>query len=195
MTSSYTFTRLGALLLMTYSCSTLANGSAAGAPRGQAVTVRSLCTNADKMVFSCPVAGGNKVISICAASNADSGQRRFYYAYGRPARSPDLVFPAKGQPSNNVFTRTHLGFAGNTGGYAYSFTNGEYKYVIYSISGTDNLQDGGAIVQRPGETSAIKKIPCEHAKITEAEDEAILDETLKWKSDPEIEAHGLPLVH
>ncbi|RDD82801.1 hypothetical protein DVJ77_04595 [Dyella tabacisoli] len=153
-----------------------------------------MCEKADKIVFSCPLDNGKKVVSMCAAGDVGQGQGHFYYAYGRPS-APELVFPGKDQPADGAFTRTHLGFAGNTGGYAYAFLKDGYKYIVYSVSGESNLRDGGVIVQRPGETTAAKKSPCQAAKIIESQDDNVIDATLKWKSDSDIQSHGLPSLH
>src|SRR5579859_3281981 len=94
----------------------------------------TMCAKADAVVFSCPLSRGKKIVSMCAAGDIAGGHGRFYYAYGQPG-SPELSYPADRQQADGAFARTHLGFAGNTGGYAYTFVNNGYKYVVYSISG------------------------------------------------------------
>ncbi len=156
-------------------------------PSFAADTASTLCASTDKVVFSCPLGNGKKVVSMCASSD----EKRFYYAYGRPA-APELLYPAKDQPSDGVFTRTHLGFAGNNGGYAFAFVNGAYRYIVYSTSGSNNQQDGGVIVQRSGNSEVAKKMQCQSSKIVESQDDGVIDATLKWKSDSQIATHGLP---
>jgi hypothetical protein len=169
-------TALVATLLGMYSLPSLA-----------ADTASTLCASTDKVVFSCPLGNGQKVVSMCASS----GAKRFYYAYGRSA-APELVYPARDQSSDGAFTRTHLGFAGNNGGYAFAFVNGAYRYIVYSTSGSNNQQDGGVIVQRSGNGGVAKKMQCQSSKIVESQDDGVIDATLKWKSDSQIAAHGLP---
>lgn len=151
----------------------------------------SMCTTSDQTVFSCPLAGGTKTVSICAAGDVAHGAGRFYYAYGRDAGKPELTYPAN-QAQAAEFTRTHLTFAGNTGGYAYAFTNAGFKYVVYSVSGSNNLQDGGLVVLKDGQDKPVKQSSCQAGKVTDTDDDALIDATLKWKSDPAIEKNGVP---
>ena len=148
--------------------------------------VDTLCASTDKVVFSCTLANSKKIVSMCASSDA----KRFYYAYGLSA-TPELVYPARDQPSDGVFMRSHLVYGGASGGTAYSFVKQGYKYIVYSVSGT-GFQDGGVIVQRAGDTGGAKKMQCQSSKIVESRDDGVIDATLKWKSDSQIAAHGLP---
>jgi hypothetical protein len=172
-----------------------ATSSAATATAGgsQSAASGSMCASNEKVVFSCSLAGRNKVVSMCAAGDVAHGAGRFYYAYGHPG-APELVYPAPGQNVADPFTRSHLGFAGATGGYAYSFVNNQFKYVVYSISGT-GVNKGGVIVQRNGAAAVVADMKCQQTTITESDDDSVLDSTLKWKNDPSISAHGLPAAH
>lgn len=151
----------------------------------------TMCARTDEVVFSCPLDKSKKIVSICASSDTGSSKERFYYAYGHVG-SPELTYPAVDQPSNDAFTRTHLGFAGNTGGYAYGFSNKGYKYTVYSISGERNMQNAGVIVQNASNSKVVAKMQCQAGKITETESDPVIDATLKWKSDSGIESNGLP---
>ena len=155
-------------------------------PLFAADTAGILCASTDKIVFSCSLATSKKIVSMCASSDA----KRFYYAYGLSA-TPELVYPARDQSSDGVFMRSHLVYGGASGGTAYSFVKQGYKYIVYSVSGTGS-QDGGVIVQRPGDTGVAKKMQCQSSKIVESQDDGVIDATLKWKSDSQIAAHGLP---
>jgi len=157
---------------------------------GAAAPAPTMCANGDKPVFSCPLAGGGKTVSMCAAGDVTHGSGHFYYAYGRDAAKPELTYPAANAPAE--FTRTHLGFGGNTGGYAYSFTNAGFKYVVYSVSGSNNLQDGGLVVLKDGQDKPVKQSACQAGKVTDTDDDALIDATLKLKSDPAIEKNGVP---
>ena len=154
-----------------------------------ATTSPSMCEKSDKVVFSCPLAGSTKTVSMCAASDVADGAGRFYYAYGRPGKV-ELTYPAAG--AEGEFTRTHLTFAGNTGGYAYAFTNAGFKYVVYSVSGSNNLQDGGLVVLKDGQTKPVKQSTCQEGKVTDTDEDALIDATLKWKIDPAIDKNGVP---
>ncbi|MDQ0010319.1 hypothetical protein J2T07_002509 [Luteibacter jiangsuensis] len=150
----------------------------------------TMCGKSDQVVFSCPLAGSTKTVSMCAAGDVAHGDGRFYYAYGRDAAKPEMTYPAMGREGE--FTRTHLTFAGNTGGYAYAFTNAGFKYVVYSVSGSNNLQDGGLVVLKDGQAKPVKQSTCQAGKVTDTDEDALIDATLKWKSDPAIEKNGIP---
>ncbi|KTB67422.1 MULTISPECIES: hypothetical protein [Pseudomonas] len=83
-------------------------------------------------------------------------------------------------------------FGGSSGGYAFAFTNAGFKYAVYSVSGANNLQDGGLTVTQDGQTKPLKQSTCQAGKVTETEDDALIDTTLKWKSDPAIEKTAIP---
>src|SRR6185312_9490409 len=151
----------------------------------------SLCSAGDKVVFSCSMAKRTRIASMCAADPASGSEPQFYYAFGRPG-AVELRFPPVATTDNAAFTRTHLGFAGNTGGYAYAFTHDGYKYIVYSVSGSGAIREGGVIVQPLAGTGAVKKLACRSSAITETADDALIDATLRLKKDSDLQAHGLP---
>jgi hypothetical protein len=152
---------------------------------------RSLCTKPDQIVFSCPLLKSKKIVSICASGNATP--HHFYYAYGKP-HEVEMNYPPASAAPQTKFSRAFIGFPGGTGGYAYSFVNEGIKYVVYSVSGA-GFDTGGVIVQKSGELRAMSKTMCTKGMITEVTDDALLDETLKWKVDDNIHIHGLPPVN
>lgn len=151
----------------------------------------SVCAVGDQIVFSCPLAKGSKFVSMCATTSTTDAEPTFYYAFGHPG-APELRFPVSGHADNAAFSRTHLGFAGNTGGYAYSFANAGYKYIVYSISGAGASREGGVIVQPSTNAKAETKLTCRSKAITETRDASLIDVTSRLKKDPQIEASGLP---
>ncbi|KTB67421.1 hypothetical protein [Pseudomonas fluorescens] len=50
---------------------------------GVATPAPTMCAKGDQPVFSCPLAGTRKTVSICAVGDVAHGAGRFYYAYGR----------------------------------------------------------------------------------------------------------------
>lgn len=155
-----------------------------------ATSTPTMCATGDQPVFSCPLADGSKTVSICAAGDVTHGSGGFYYAYGRAGAKPELTYPSGGDVA--AFTRTHLMFGGNTGGYAYAFTKAGFKYIVYSVSGADKPQDGGLVVTKDGQAKPLKQSTCKAGKVTETEDDSLIDATLKWKIDPVIEKTGVP---
>ncbi|MBO9648879.1 MAG: hypothetical protein J7605_10230 [Variovorax sp.] len=145
----------------------------------------SLCGVNEETVFACTLERNKKIVSLCATPASN-----FYYAYGRPA-SIELRYPSR-DIQEIAFTRTHLSFAGNTGGYAYAFRNGTYKYILYSISGERNYERSGLIVQRDGSARALQDMHCQASTVVETENDLTLKATYQWSRDSEIESTGLP---
>lgn len=151
----------------------------------------SMCAATEQVLFSCTLASGGKQVSICAAGDAQAGTPRFYYAYGKQGAPAELRYPASAAGAAD-FTRTHLTFAGNTGGFAYGFNNGGYKYLLYSISGSYGLEDQGLIVQKDGQQKPVKQSKCVADSVFESEDDALFRITRQWPQDEGIAGHGLP---
>jgi hypothetical protein len=151
----------------------------------------SMCAAAERVLFSCTLASGAKQVSVCATGNARAGAPSFYYAYGKQGKPAELRYPASDASAAN-FTRTSLGFAGNTGGFAYGFNNGGFKYLLYSISGSYGLEDQGLIVQKDGQEKPVKQSKCVAGTVFESEDDELFRITRQWPADQGIAQHGLP---
>jgi hypothetical protein len=147
----------------------------------------SMCNKGDSIAFSCPLAKGGKTVSICARAGSS---KDFYYAYGKPGSAADMVWPTEGA-SNAGMTRTHLVYMGPTGGYAFAFTNEGFKYIVYSIEGTQ-FKDGGVIVVKGDEHTPIKDTSCREGAISDSGDHSLIDAALKLPEDPSISQTGLP---
>jgi hypothetical protein len=143
----------------------------------------TMCEKADQVVFSCPLDGG-KVVSICAAGGSGQQSVRFYYAFGRPGAS-EYLYPNGNTDARNAFFSSHLIYGRSTGGMAYSFADGVYKYVVYSISGT-GAQAAGVLVQSIEAPYAASEMKCQPGKITETDNDALMDSVMTWGRDPDI---------
>jgi hypothetical protein len=110
------------------------------------------------------------------------------YAFGKPG-AVELKFPEKPKPAPGSLRRTHLVYAGATGGYAYTFTNGGFKYHVYSISGTD-LEDQGVVVAQHGKV--VGELKCDTRSVVLPKNTKVIDALLAWPEDPEVAEHGLP---
>jgi hypothetical protein len=151
----------------------------------------SLCAKPDQIVFSCPLLKNKKIVSICASGNAVP--HRFYYVFGKP-HAVEMTYPSDTGDLSSSFARARLFFAGATGGYAYSFTNGSnYKYILYSISGT-GFDVAGVLVKRLGDLRALSDMRCESGKLQETDNKELQTELEDWSRDHDLEAHGLPHV-
>lgn len=177
----------------------IASGTASGAanspdPATQAAGADSLCAEGERVLFSCAIEGSDRLVSICVSAEGAQAVDRFYYAYGAKG-APELVFPDAPALSAGVFKRTHLMFAGDTGGYAYSFDRAGYTYAVYSISGSEGLEDQGVAVFRNAFDKPRQVLKCDVSTVSTTDDESLIRQTLEWGKDSRIEAGGIPAVH
>jgi len=156
-----------------------------------AIAGGSICASDEVVLFSCKIEGSEKVASLCASKDVSDERGHLYYAYGT-SQGKEMVFPEGDQPPAKLFKRTQLGFSGNTGGYAYSFEVGSYKYIIYSASGANGFEDQGIMVTRDNAHKPEVSMSCEQDSVVEDEDEKVLDMVLGWDHDAVIESRGLP---
>ncbi|ALN58155.1 hypothetical protein RDV84_18385 [Lysobacter yananisis] len=167
---------------------TATTAPAAAAPVGDA---RSLCAAGDDVVISCKVAGGAQLLSLCASKGVSDQSGTVYFAQGE-AGKPDYVFPADKSAPAGRFKRTQLGFAGNTGGYAYSFEDGGRKRIFYSVSGERGLEEQGVLTVAGDADKAESALGCEPGSVVRNEDDALFKFTRSWDRDERIDQHGLP---
>lgn len=154
----------------------------------------SLCAASEEPVFSCTLQGSSrKIVSLCASPASTQGERRFHYLYGRPSKI-DLRYPASGN-SHEAFTFTRLRYAGATGGYAHSFINEGFKYVVYSVEGT-GFKESGLLVQREGALRANLEVHCRPSTLIKLKNNDLWNNTVsKWNLDADIDANGLPYAN
>ena len=160
---------------------------AATAPAGDG---RSLCAATEDVVLSCKLAGG-QLASLCASKGISDQAGYVYYAQGAAGR-PDYVFPADKGVHAKRFKRTQLGFAGNSGGYAYSFEDGGRKRIFYSISGEKGLQEQGVLTASGDAVKAEAFVACEPGSVVDDIDDTLFKFTRGWDRDAAIDRGGLP---
>lgn len=153
----------------------------------------TLCANNENIVMSCAIEGENKIASICASKGITNQSGYVYYAFG-VFDKPELIFPNDKSPPGDRFRRTHLFFAGATGGVAYSFANNGWKYIFYSISGT-GFEDQGVMtvpVNADPNTKAKAALICNKASYIESDNVELRRYVNTWKADSAIDRLGLP---
>jgi hypothetical protein len=150
------------------------------------------CSEHEAAVFSCTIKGANKVVSLCLADNKTAPNASLRYAFGAPGK-PEMTFPSlQSPPMRGGFKRAHLMFAGNTGGYAYSFINGNTKYILYSISGANGLADSGVLVTPADSRRVAAALACDNGTLTEAEFNKVENLDRLLERDEDLESRGLP---
>jgi hypothetical protein len=142
------------------------------------------CLEAEQVVFSCKLQ--HNVASICATS-AGEGIR---YLMG-PAGAPELLLDTSGAEPAGVLRRSHLAFAGSTGGYAYSFVRNATKFIVYAISGDGDLQEAGVVTHPLHSPNQARHLGCEGGSLVETDDIRLIKRTLSLPEDPDLK-RGVP---
>jgi hypothetical protein len=151
----------------------------------------TLCATGERVLFACSIKDSVKSVALCASADVAETRGHLYYAYGTAGRK-ELRYPAESAPPTARFRRTHLGYAGSTGGYAYSFVIRGIKYVVYSISGANALQEHGVIVTRDDSRKPLASYGCSERTVVESSDKNLVDLTMEWSEDEVIRREGLP---
>ncbi|SFK97189.1 hypothetical protein [Lysobacter sp. cf310] len=151
---------------------------------------RALCAADEDIVLSCKLAGG-QLASLCASKGVSDQAGYVYFAQGA-AGHPDYVFPADKGVHGKRFKRTQLGYAGNTGGYAYSFEDGGRKRIFYAISGESGLEERGLLIANGDAAKAESLAACEPGSVVDDIDDRLFKFTRGWDRDAAIDRGGLP---
>ena len=149
----------------------------------------SVCDRNEQVMFSCKIE--QDVVYLCASKASGDAAPVIRYLQG-PVAQPKLIYSSANAVSGKPLRRSHLGFAGGTGGYAYSFEHEGAKYVVYAISGAESLQRAGVLITPLSEAHKADDRPCERGSLSETDDVALIKSTRLLPSDPDIERKGLP---
>lgn len=162
------------------------------APVANARSARTHCGDTELPVFSCVVADSDSIVSLCAAAEPAVGASAVRLVAGRLGR-PDIDFThdMTGEVETH-FERTRLGFAGNTGGYAYSAGQGDEVHVLYSISGANGLERQGVMVTDRNVERALSDRACAPGSVIESNDPTLLRRVASWPAQSRLEKSGLP---
>ena len=104
--------------------------------------------------FSCRTE--HKTVSVCASPDLSAAASFVQYRFGRPG-APELVYPRTEGGWRQVTHSGILTFAGGGGAYL-SFTNGPYRYVVYTAIGRGWGQKAGVVVEKNGKR--VASLPC-----------------------------------
>lgn len=164
-------------------------GEMAKASTATADTPPSLC-RADTSVFSCRLKNG-KDVAICA-SGTDAIS--LHYLYGTPA-GIELRYPQ--QQNSAPMKRSRVAYAGASSGTAYSFSNGGFDYLVYSIvdGGPERFEQHGIAVYRAGQNRPKRPISSSLCTEDSVDIDMPVDIVTKLQDIPsnaELERHGLP---
>lgn len=123
----------------------------------------SHCRTGERAVFSCPIDGSDKVVSVCVSD--DYGRRQGYlqYRFGRLG-DVELAFPERLQETQERFQWQTVSYSGGWDT-RIQFENGGYAYQLYdrAIKKTISEKDleGGVLVKQGGRE--VARLVCDEA--------------------------------
>lgn len=161
-------------------------------PVANAPFAKTHCGDTELPVFSCVVADSDAIVSLCAAAEPAVGVSAVRLVAGHLGH-PDIDFAhdITGEVETH-FERTRLGFAGNTGGYAYSAGQGDEVHILYSISGANGLERQGVMVTDRNVERALSDRACASGSVIESDDPTLLKRVAGWPVQSRLEKSGLP---
>jgi hypothetical protein len=121
------------------------------------VTPRTLCQEDERVVFSCPVQGGTKIVSLCGAQHLTAQDGYLQYRFGRVGRV-ELEFPAQRQDTQGLFRYAHY-FRYQVERMTVSFDTQGYTYTLFDAyegdTKTKTHQQGVQIIPPGAPSKAI----------------------------------------
>lgn len=103
----------------------------------------TLCSAAEEVVFSCPLA--RKLVSLCATAGLSPTSGSVVYRIGKPGRTPELVYPETPAHPRAHFRGGTLMYSGGGGAFI-SFTRGVYTYTVFTAIGRGWGHKEGVVV-------------------------------------------------
>ena len=119
------------------------------------------CSVQEQTLFSCST--GSKVVSVCASSDLSTTAGSLQYRFGRTGE-PELLYPKSAADWRKLTSGAVLTFAGGGGAYL-AFTNGPFRYVVYTAIGQGWGQKAGVAVEKNGKR--VASLPCKSKETSE----------------------------
>lgn len=116
--------------------------------------VASHCAAHEQTLFNCRT--GGKTVSVCATPNLSADAGSIQYRFGPPG-APELRYPLTDAGWRKLTRSGVLTFAGGGGAYL-AFTNGPYRYVVYTAIGRGWGEKAGIAVEKNGKR--VASLPC-----------------------------------
>jgi hypothetical protein len=126
-----------------------------------AAQAQSLCTTAEKSLFSCEI--GRKVLSVCASKDLDENKGTLQYRYGTTDKL-DLAYPEKAEHPKKHFTVNRL-YSSAEGSLILEleFKRGTTTYTVFTQD-LKGKKSAGVTVNVNGKDTELK---CKATKGTE----------------------------
>ena len=93
------------------------------------VAPTSLCTNEEKVVFSCPLKRSPKIVSLCSSQKLTKDTGYLQYRFGIPGKI-ELEFPDNRAESLRVFKYSHY-FRAKVDSTEISFSRNGFTYAVF----------------------------------------------------------------
>ena len=123
-------------------------------PSAAPSAVHSHCSPQEKVIFSCPTSK-SKVVSVCASSELTATSGYMQYRFGRLGTPPEFVYPQTQDHPKSHFQSGTLMYSGGGGAYL-EFSNGDYKYVIFTGVGKGWEKEGVVVSQSSKQISVLR---------------------------------------
>jgi len=98
--------------------------------RAEVASTISLCSKAERTVFSCQIKGTGKVVSVCSSTSLRTPERYLQYRFGR-AGAIELSYPPQPAKSVAAFTASHY-FRARVDRRQLSFSSQGVRYTIFA---------------------------------------------------------------
>jgi len=114
---------------------------------GAATAGSSLCGPGEVVIFSCPLKGSNKIVSLCSSPKLTKTEGYLQYRFGLPTKV-ELEYPTERRESQKSFRYSHY-FRAQVDLTEISFTSGNFNYTVFdSYNGEERpaVSDQGVTV-------------------------------------------------
>ena len=89
----------------------------------------TLCEQAEKIVFSCPIVNSRKIVSLCSSKELTKEKGYLQYRFGVPGKI-ELEFPNQREQTQKAFKYSHY-FRAQVDTTDISFVNGDTEYDVF----------------------------------------------------------------
>lgn len=114
----------------------------------------TLCQTGERVIFSCPVKNGNRLLSLCGSKVLTEKSGYLQYRFGQSGKI-ELEFPAERQGSQHMFRYAHY-FRPQVDRFSVSFTIKDHTYTVFKNYEGDiepKVHEAGIHIALPGDKS------------------------------------------
>lgn len=117
----------------------------------------SHCSNNERVIFSCPIAKSNKVVSLCASPDLSKTKGHLAYRFGAVG-NVELEHPSTPAGSAKKFRHAHYSRY-QTDRFEVSFSIGQFTYSVFDYyEESEKVKERRGVHVSPGEGAAATEI-------------------------------------